>query len=430
MADNTVKPSVIKTTKPNIYTVKKESKKQTVTQKTVPAKTFKDPVKSAAPTKTVKVTDKNIVKSNSVKVLNPQTDKTKINVVKPTVSKQTVVKPINSKVSNFKTVEKTDKSKSIGVKQNVSKVITPKTDKSKQVMPKQNNAKTILLQSKQKLEVLKPNNSKQIGGTPNLIKPLGIKVDEPNSKPIKKHILKIKHSTIESSKNESLNSEINKVKETNDEDQKAIKKSKFKIRNPFKGVNGENKAVKKSTKSDDVQMDTEENEYVKNLTQQAVALYTDNNLEDAIKTFLKIPEKYRSAGDYVLMGNILQDMQRLDDAIFMYKRAILIDETYYKSYYNLGTICLNEDKFFTSIDYFKQAIKYNPKFAYSYYNLGCAYIKTGQLKKAKAELNKAIELKGTEPDFHYNLAYVYKKLNKPKMAKVYLENYNRLTNSD
>ncbi len=167
---------------------------------------------------------------------------------------------------------------------------------------------------------------------------------------------------------------------------------------------------------------------VHNLSQQAVALYTDNNLDDSLNTFLKIPEKYRSAQDYVLMGNILSDLGRREDAIFMYKRAILTDEFNYKAYYNIGNICLNDDKYFMAIDYYKKAKKYASDFPYVYYNLGCAYIKAGDLKKAKSNLAKAIELKNTEPDFHYNLAYVYKKLDKPKLAKMYLENYNKLTN--
>ena len=167
---------------------------------------------------------------------------------------------------------------------------------------------------------------------------------------------------------------------------------------------------------------------VEELSQQAVAFYNDNNLEEALNSFLKIPEKYRTAQDYVLIGNILLDLEKPEDAVFMYKRAILTDEFYYKPYYNIGNVYLNDDKFFMAIDYYKKAIKYAPDFAYAYYNLGCAYIKIGELTKAKSKLTKAIKLKNTEADFHYNLAYVYKKLNKPKLANIYLENYNKLTN--
>ncbi len=201
------------------------------------------------------------------------------------------------------------------------------------------------------------------------------------------------------------------------------KNKKFDIKNPFKKKTptvGEDMVSKEQVK--------EELERVQNLSQKAVALYTDNNLEEALNTFLKIPEKYRTAQDNLLVGNILLDLGKTEDAIFMYKRAILTDEYFYKPYYNIGNICLNDDKYFMAIDYYKKAIKYAPEFPYAYYNIACAYIKAGDLRKAKSNLTKAIELKNTEADFHYNLAYVYKKLNKPKQAQIYLSNYNKLTN--
>lgn len=204
---------------------------------------------------------------------------------------------------------------------------------------------------------------------------------------------------------------------------KEKKETKINIKNPFKKdkvQTGEDLVSKEQVK--------EELERVHNLSQQAVALYTDNNLDESIKVFLRIPEKYRTAQDYVLMGNILADLGKREDAIFMYKRAIMTDEYNYKAYYNIGNICLNDEKYFMAIDHYKKAVKYAPDFPYAYYNLGCAYIKAGDLRQAKSKLVKAIELKNTEPDFHYNLAYVYKKLNKPKLANMYLENYNKLTN--
>ena len=163
------------------------------------------------------------------------------------------------------------------------------------------------------------------------------------------------------------------------------------------------------------------------LHRQAVALYNDNNLDDAMASFIKIPENMRTAEVWLLMGNILLDKGKKDDAVFMYGRAILTDSSYYKAYYNLGNIYLSDDKFNMAIDNYKKASKYNPNNAYIYYNLGCAYLKIGELKKAKYAFIRAIELKNNIPDFHYNLAYVYKKLKKEKQAKIYLDNYNKLT---
>src|SRR5574344_1037065 len=159
---------------------------------------------------------------------------------------------------------------------------------------------------------------------------------------------------------------------------------------------------------------------------QAIILYNDGNTVQAMDTILAMSENDRSAEDWFLLGNMLQDKDRVSDAIFMYKRAIAVDEAFYKPYYNLGNIYLDEEQPHLAIENYKQSIRINNEFPYAHYNMGCAYLMLGNLKKAKYEFLKAIELKNTEPDFHYNLAYTYKGLNKPKLAKQYLDNYNKL----
>lgn len=161
-------------------------------------------------------------------------------------------------------------------------------------------------------------------------------------------------------------------------------------------------------------------------SEQAILLYNDSNLQAALDALLKIKEGERSAEDWLLLGNIMQDMERNSDAIFMYQRAILKNAKFYKAYYNLGNIYLADDKPFMAIENFRETNKLNPQFAYGYYNLGCAYLKAGNLKKAKIAFLKAVELKNNVPDFYYNVAYAYKMLNKPKLSKQYLDLYNKL----
>jgi len=160
--------------------------------------------------------------------------------------------------------------------------------------------------------------------------------------------------------------------------------------------------------------------------EQAKLLYADNNINESFNLLLTIPEDDRTAENWFLLGNILHDRGRNDDAIFMYTQAILKDDKFFKAYYNLGNSYLEADKPNMAIIEYKNAIKLNKDYAYAYYNMGCAYIKLGDYKKARNAILDAIFYKNTEPDFHYNLAYVYKKLNKPKDAQVYLEFYNKL----
>ena len=163
------------------------------------------------------------------------------------------------------------------------------------------------------------------------------------------------------------------------------------------------------------------------LSKQATAFYSDNNFQKTMEMLLQIPEKDRSAQDWLLLGNLFDEKGEKDNAIFMYQKALFADKKYYKAYYNLGNIYLADERYSVAIENYQSALKYNKDNPYIHYNLACAYIKIADLKKAKSELLKAVTIKNNIPEIHYNLAYVYKKLEKPKLAQTYLDNYNKLT---
>ena len=164
------------------------------------------------------------------------------------------------------------------------------------------------------------------------------------------------------------------------------------------------------------------------LSKQATAFYSDNNFQKTMELILQINENERSAQDWLLLGNLLEEKGEVQNATFMYQKAIFADEKYYKAYYNLANIYLADEKYNAAIENYKLALKYNKNNPYIHYNLACAYIKTAEIKKAKTELIKAVTIKNDIPEIHYNLAYIYKTLNKPKVAQEYLNNYNKLVN--
>lgn len=165
------------------------------------------------------------------------------------------------------------------------------------------------------------------------------------------------------------------------------------------------------------------------LSKQATAFYTDNNYNRTMDLLLQISEENRSAQDWLLLGNLMDEKGETDNAVFMYQKAINTDSKYYKAYYNLANIYLSEERYNMALDNYKKAVKLNSTNPYVYYNMGCAYIKLGDMKKAKTALLKAVTLKNDIPEVQYNLAYVYKNLNKSKTAQIYLDNYNKLLNN-
>lgn len=163
------------------------------------------------------------------------------------------------------------------------------------------------------------------------------------------------------------------------------------------------------------------------LSKSATAFYSDNNFNKTMELILQIDETKRTAQDWLLLGNVLDDRGERENAVFIYQKAIATDSKFYKSYYNLANHYSENAQYNLAIKNYKKAASLKKENPYIFYNMACTYIKMGELGKAKTNLNKAIMFKNDVPDFHYNLAYVYRQLNKPKLAQTYLDNYNKLT---
>ena len=72
------------------------------------------------------------------------------------------------------------------------------------------------------------------------------------------------------------------------------------------------------------------------LSKQATAFYSDNNYQKTMDLILQIAEDERSAQDWLLLGNVLEDKGENENAVFMYQKAIVVDKKYYKAYFNLA----------------------------------------------------------------------------------------------
>ena len=162
------------------------------------------------------------------------------------------------------------------------------------------------------------------------------------------------------------------------------------------------------------------------LSRQATAFYSDNNQVRTMDLILQINEKDRTAQDWLLLGNVMADSQKMADAVYMYKKAIAKDKKCYRAYYNLGNYYFEMGKYNDAMENYTKAYKITPENPYICYNVGCTALKLGDLMKAKLYFYKAVMYDSNVPEFHYNLAYTYKQLKKEKLAQPYLDNYNKL----
>ena len=170
--------------------------------------------------------------------------------------------------------------------------------------------------------------------------------------------------------------------------------------------------------------------FANEFSKQATAFYSDNNHIRTMDLILQINEKERSSQDWLLLGNVLADNGKIEDAVFMYQKAIAKDKKCYKAYYNLGNYYLERGQYDSAIENYNKAIRIKNDNPYIFYNLGCAYLRQDNFSSARLNFYKAIMFNSNVPEFHYNLAYTYHKLNKDNLAKTYIDNYNKLISNN
>ena len=185
-------------------------------------------------------------------------------------------------------------------------------------------------------------------------------------------------------------------------------------------------------------------EKLKEQIQSAVNIYKSGNLQKA-ELFTKklINDNPKLVFLYNLLGLILTDQKKDDEAMKCYESGIKIDPTYgmiynniayllYKnktannlkkaeSFYkkaieldkkipephnNLGSLYDQLDKFNNAIECFKNAININPKFSYAHHNLGAVYVSIGKFNEAKKHFKESIKLNPNFTITHRSLSRI------------------------
>lgn len=103
-------------------------------------------------------------------------------------------------------------------------------------------------------------------------------------------------------------------------------------------------------------------------------------------------------------GNILLQLNRVDDAISSYKRAIEYSPKYAEAYGNLGNAYQEIGDYEAAQSIYSRAISIDPRNPDFYCHLGNAILASGNVQKAEDAYSSAIELDPKHIDAHYYLA--------------------------
>ena len=187
-------------------------------------------------------------------------------------------------------------------------------------------------------------------------------------------------------------------------------------------------------------------EKLKEHIQSVVDIYKSGNLSEAeILTKKLINDNPKVVFLYNLLGLILAEQKKDDQAIKCYEKGINIDpsfamiynnmalllfkdkatenikkvENFYKKaislnkkipepHNNLGNLYDYLDKMQGAINSYNKAIDINPKFSYAHHNLGTAYVTIGKFDKAKKHFKESIKLNPNFTITHRSLSRITK----------------------
>ncbi len=93
-------------------------------------------------------------------------------------------------------------------------------------------------------------------------------------------------------------------------------------------------------------------------------------------------------------AKLLQDLDKMDDAIKLYTEVLKIDPLHEHAMYNIGAIELQVKKdAATALDYFSRAILVKPQYAEAYFARGVCYDELKNKNSAYEDYNKCLQLK-------------------------------------
>ena len=152
-------------------------------------------------------------------------------------------------------------------------------------------------------------------------------------------------------------------------------------------------------------------------------LQQQNKLEEAIEAYskaLSIKPDYAEA--YYNMGIALQQQNKLEEAIEASNKALSIKPEYAEAYNNIGVALQDQSKVDEAIEAYNKALSIKPDYAEAYYNMGVALQQQNKLEEAIQAYNKTLSIKPEYANTHNNIGTALQDQGKVEEA---IEAYNR-----
>ncbi len=136
-----------------------------------------------------------------------------------------------------------------------------------------------------------------------------------------------------------------------------------------------------------------------------------------------VPGKHYLADILTRRGNALRELERPQEALAMYDRALRLEPRLAQALHNRGKALLDLGRAEDALAASEQALRIRPDDAEAFYNCGNALLYLSRLEDALASYERALQLQSDHADAHYNRGLVLQQLRRPEDA---LASYDRV----
>ena len=114
----------------------------------------------------------------------------------------------------------------------------------------------------------------------------------------------------------------------------------------------------------------------------------------------------------------MQDLQKVDEAIANYRKALVLQPDLAEAHNNLGSALVSQGRVDEALASYKNAVASRPDYAEAHSNLGLAYQELGKLNDALSSFEEALRITQDTAEIHYKHGNVLHKLGRQNEAMV------------
>ena len=140
-----------------------------------------------------------------------------------------------------------------------------------------------------------------------------------------------------------------------------------------------------------------------------------------------VESKLKTADGFNILGNVYYDLERCNEAIKYYKKAVDLNSNHKYAYFNWGLCLYKRGEYEGAIRKYKQAIEIDPSYELAYTNWGEAILKLDEFEKELRAYREAVETDLKTPDGFNDLGNLYYDLKRYEEA---IEKYKRTIDLD